>query len=562
MMRSFYSALSGLANHTGMLDVIGNNLANVNTVGFKAGRVTFEEALSQTLRSAVPANGSTGGRSALQVGTGSRFGSVDPVFTQGALEATGLASDLALEGDGFFVLGDGTNTFYSRAGAFRLDTLGRLVSATHGMVVQGYAYDAVSKSFASELSAVQLPVNALEPPGVTQRIDLGGNFSADSQPAGQIQRSTTLVDASGSLVTQATLLRDIVSGGEAMLQDGDTVRIAAQVAGQAVEAEFQVTASSTVADLMARIEEALGGVDGSEPAVVELSSTGQIEVRTSDASGTAGSIPFLSMQASGAEGDPRVNFDVAMKMTTTRAARDATTVTQVVTLYDSLGQAHSLQIFITRLLGENAATWTAALDGSGVVVEGGSGRIEWNADGSLRGLVYDGSDASVPAGLRIDFGNGTASPVTVSLGAQGIGSPAGLTLLDADTQIFAEQDGFGPGELLDFQVDTEGVLHGLFSNGVERPLGRIAVARFTNPQGMMREGSNLWAASTNSGQALLGAARSEEGLRIHAGSLERSNVDLAHEFTQMILAQRGFQASARVLTTSDEVLSDVINLGR
>jgi flagellar hook protein FlgE len=150
----------------------------------------------------------------------------------------------------------------------------------------------------------------------------------------------------------------------------------------------------------------------------------------------------------------------------------------------------------------------------------------------------------------------------VSLGAEGIGSPAGLTLLAADTQIFAEQDGFGPGELLDFQVDTEGVLHGLFSNGVERPLGRIAVARFTNPQGMMREGSNLWAASTNSGQALLGAARSEEGLRIHAGSLERSNVDLAHEFTQMILAQRGFQASARVLTTSDEVLSDVINLGR
>ncbi|MBD3336928.1 MAG: flagellar hook-basal body complex protein [Candidatus Eisenbacteria bacterium] len=563
MMRSLFSAVSGLSSHVGMLDVIGNNVANVNTVGFKAARTTFEEALAQTLRSSVQPLGNRGGMNALQIGTGTRLAALDPVFTQGGLETTGLASDLALEGDGFFVLAGGEQQVYTRAGAFRLDAQGHLVSATSGLRVQGYAYKTDSSTFAGRLSDIALPVTQMEPARTTSLINLAGNINSDSEPRGQVMQSSILTTVDGGGATTETALVALGAGGEALLQDGDTLQLSARVNDQEVSAELQLSANTTLEELLTELQTMFNSVEGVSGITATLDGQGRIDIQTPDALGAGAEIQSLAMRAVDGEGDLRIDFGAAVEMQTIQTARDAAAATQDLVIYDSLGQAHTLQLAFTRVLGENAVEWSATVDGGQAqVLSGGSGRITWNRDGSLQGLIFDGGEGATPTGITVDFANGTSSPITIELDAGQQGGFDGLTLLSSETQLMAGQDGYGAGEFVDFQIDTAGVLHGLFSNGVQRPLAQLAVAKFTNPAGLVQQGGNAFAASPNSGQAILGTTESQAGVKIHAGSLEQSNVDLAQEFTQMILAQRGFQASARVLSSADDVLADVINLRR
>jgi flagellar hook protein FlgE len=546
-----------------MLETIGNNIANVNTIGYKTRRTLFEETLAQTLRPGLQPLGNRGGTNALQLGTGTRLASVDAIFTQGALESTGVATDLALEGDGFFVVGAEGARHYTRAGAFRVDALGQLVTASSGLPVMGFRYDPVTKTFASELEALRLPVQSLEPARVTSEIRLQGNFTADSEPRGQILATSALVDLDGETASESTALVSLGSGGTPILQEGDTITISGQVRGQTVETQLQVSGGTTLGDLMSEIASLLQGVEGAEGITVTLDTSGRLLVKTPDALGTSGVVDSLSITARGAEDAARGTFNSMMDLSTIQSARDALEIVQDVLVYDSLGQAHHLEIRIQRVQGELAATWTASLDGDPTkIVQGGSGRILWNPDGSFQSLVYDGGDEASASGILVDFGNGTTSPVTIRLEAGSAGGYEGLTLLDAPTQIMASQDGYASGELVDVKVDTQGILQGFFANGVQRPLAQLAIARFANPTGLIQRGGNLYVASPNSGEPMIGTAGETSGVLVHSGALERSNVDLAEEFTRMILAQRGFQANARILSATDEILSEVINLTR
>ncbi len=404
MGSSMNSAVSGLRAHQLMLDVTGNNIANVNTPGFKAGRTTFSDVLSQTLAGATAPSQNVGGTDPQQVGLGVRTGAITNLFTQGGILTTNKPTDLAIQGDGFFVLSDGSANCYTRAGAFEVDSIGNLVDSVTGYRVQGAAGD------------ITISPTATSAPVATGTATITGNLDPTA--------------AAGSTYVATMSLYDSL---------GDTHNLT-------------LTFTKTA---------------------------------------TAGEFTYLTT-----ESDPSMSINA--------------------------GGAGTIQF-----------------SGSGAITAGGTGTIT---------LDYTNGASSAQA-VTLDFGSATnASPVT------GFASPATLAL--------ANQDGSASGTLQSFSIGTTGAINGTFSNGRVQSLGTIRLATFPNAAGLSKQGNNLYRESSNSGVANTGDPGTGGRGTLAPGSLEASNVDLADEFTKLIVAQRGFQANARVITTSDEVLMEAVNLKR
>jgi flagellar hook protein FlgE len=566
MLRSLFAGVTGLGTNSTRMDVIGNNVANVNTIGFKTSRVTFEETVSQLLRGATGPVGALGGSNPVQIGNGARLGSLDSVFTQGGIEATGVDTDLAIQGRAFFVLSDGVNSYFTRAGAFQLDGRGQLVNPTNGYVVQGFGYDRTSGTFAAQPSSLQIPLGEAEPAKQTTVINYRGNLEADSEPRGSQAQSGVLYDEIGEFA-DATIplinLRADSAGVVPLLEEGDEIRFSATVNGETVGGTFAVTAANTLADMITSLQTTLNSAEGVDGITVSVSANGQVQVHSPDELGTNGAVRGLTIQALDSDDVTRDDFNSILAMNETQTARDAGNFVEETTVYDSLGFAHVVRLDFTRVLGTNQFTWEATVDsGDTPVLVGGSGRVTFNTDGSLSGFSYDPALSVIPTRLTIGPTSGAATPLEIELNAGTIGGFDGITLLRSSTSLEATQDGFTQGSLVDFRVDRNGEVITLFSNGVTRPVGKLALADFVNPAGLLRSGDNLFQTSLNSGDPLVATAGSGIEASVFSGSLEQSNVDLAREFTNMILAQRGFQASARVITTSDEVLSELLNIKR
>jgi len=404
MMRSLFSGVSGLKNHQVKMDVLGNNIANVNTTGFKQSRVSFQDMLSQTL-----SGGTAGGVNPAQVGLGMVVGAIDTLQTQGNLSSTGKETDMAIEGNGFFKLSDGIVFRYSRDGSFDISSSGNLVNPSTGYKVQGW--------------------------GITD--------------AGAI---------------------DVTSIGDISIPIGET--------------------------------------DGGN-STSEVSITGNINAATADAG----------------------------------------VVTSSIVIYDSLGEAHSLELAYTKV-SDNNWTWAASMDGT--VVTGGA---------PAETLVFDSAGAlSTQTGsisiTAANFGNGAATQ-TVALDFSGA-----TQFSSASTTSVSEQDGYPSGTLDEFSIGSDGVITGVYSNGMTKTLGQIPIAYCSNSSGLTKEGDNMYAESVSSGAMEAGAAGTGGRGTISNGVLEMSNVDLAQAFTDMIITQRGFQANAKIISASDEMLSDLVNLKR
>jgi flagellar hook protein FlgE len=409
MLRSLFSGISGLRSNQVRMDVIGNNVANANTVAFKAGRVNFREGFSQMLQGPTRPGQSQGGANAMQVGLGSQVGSIDVLFSQGNLETSGLMTDLAIQGDSFFAVKRGGQQFFTRAGNFQLNADGTLV-APGGYVLQGrLAQDGV---FAGGIGDVVLPFGQKAEPRATESARLAGNLNASAE-VGPTSRTSTSI-----------------------------------------------------------------------------------------------------------------------------------------TVFDALGNAHELTIEFEKA-DDNQWSWTA----QGPDGEIGTGTLTFDPDTGL--LV-------MPADLdTLTLGNlpGGAPDITVNLLLEE--SVNGLTqFAGRSTTVLRDQDGFSMGILDSFTIDRTGTVMGVFTNGVTRPLAQIALANFNNPGGLLRSGDNVYSTSPNSGGAVLGFSGDGTDSQIISGALEMSNVDLAQEFTNMIIAQRGFQASGRIITTGDEMLQEVVSLKR
>jgi flagellar hook protein FlgE len=414
MLRSMFSAISGLRGHQVMMDVIANNIANVNTVGFKTSRVNFQDILSQTMRGATAPTVSLGGIDPAQVGLGVAVAGIDILHTQGNLQSTGKLADMAIQGDGFFMLADGNSIVYSRDGAFSIALDGTLVNPASGLSVQGW--------------------NA----------DTNGN-----------------VDATAA-----------------------TSRIVIPV-GRRTTA--QATASMAV----------------------------------------------------------RGNLDAG--------ANVGATTGSTLTVFDSLGVQHSCVLTYTKTA-TNQWSWSASMGTDAAASTSSTGTISFTSDGQ-----YSGATGS----LSIAFSNGATTPITLDTES----SPATLVMdtmsqFSGASEVTSNGNGFTSGTLTTFSVGAGGLITGVFSNGQTVALGQIGMATFLNPGGLMRVGQNDYQESASSGNAAVGLPGTGGRGKVVTGALEMSNVDLATQFTSMITAQRGFQANSRSITTSDEMLQELVNLKR
>ncbi|MEA3486393.1 MAG: flagellar hook protein FlgE [Thermodesulfobacteriota bacterium] len=416
MESSLWTAISGLNASSRQMDVIGNNIANVNTIGFKAGVPVFSDILSQSI---------AGGSGSMQIGRGVGLSAIPTLFGQGSFESTRSATDLAIDGDGFFMVNDADGaTYYTRAGMFTIDKDGCLVNV-NGYKVQGYMYedgvftDAVGDIALGGIQSV---------PEVTTRISIGTNLNGETAENDTFVSALTVYDSLGAAHTLSLTFTKNANDGEW--------------------------------DMGVEMSD-LDPVDG-----LTLSST-------------------------------TIAFDLNGKLVGTTADIDITV--------------------------------TGAMTGGATI--GDSGVIRWD-------LVDDDGDGD---GKDAEVMTGYASPsVNRSLVSNGHSS----------------------GELKSLSVGSDGVLNGFFSNGQTADIGQIALAKFANPWGLNKMGSNLFAATTNSGDALINKPGTAGLGEINPNSLEMANTDIATEFINMITAQRAYQASAKVITTTDQMISDLMNIKR
>lgn len=408
MLRSLFSAASALRAHATAMDVIGNNIANVNTAGFKSSQAQFQDTLSQTIRAA------GGGVNPAQVGLGVQVAGIGTNFGQGNTQMTNRQGDLAISGDGFFVVKDGGNQVYTRAGSFSVDQSGNFRTPS-GAILQGWnAVDGVINP-GSSLTGLRLPPGLVMAPKATSTVDVSGNLPADAAVGTALSNSIDIYDSTGRAIP--------------------------------VTMTYTKTADDT-----------------------------------------------WSAQAS----------VKALDGTTTTVGTSTLT-------WDSTTQAFS--------------TPTITMPSSG-----------------FAGAGYNFvSDVSVTIG-------GDASPLTQYAGE--------------GTVTFRTQDGSSSGELQSWGIGTDGVVSGSFSNGRTQVLGQVALATFANPEGLEKTGNSDFRVTAASGQPAIGAPGAGGRGTLAGGRLEMSNVDLAAEFTNLVMVQRGFQANSRVVSASDEILQDLVNLKR
>ncbi|BBM84989.1 flagellar hook protein FlgE [Candidatus Uabimicrobium amorphum] len=404
MTNSLFSGVSGLSSYQKMLEVIGGNMANINTPGFKAGSFRAVENFSQTIKEAAAPNNITGGTNPVQVGGGANIGAIVANFGQGNFEQTGRNLDLAIEGEGFFVLNGGEQNLFSRVGSFALDEDSQLVDQISGFKV-------------IDVNNQPITINTEEPlpPSATSQLGLQGNLDPTvAIPAGTVTLSSTVVDPQGA--------------------------------------------------------------------------------------------------------------------------------------------SHTADITFTHVAADQWDAQVSLPNGDGVV-----------NDADITGLTFnpDGSFASVADNAFSITFNGFATPQTVTLDFGNANSFNGVTQVSGATTIVANQnDGFSSSPLIDIGFDAEGQIIGQYSNGERQALGQIGIATFSNPEGLEKVNGNMFSTTGNSGEANITGGLTGRAGAVLSGNLETSNVDTSKEIALMIIAQRGFQFNARVITASNEILQEAANLIR
>ncbi|GAB4333744.1 MAG: hypothetical protein Kow0099_05630 [Candidatus Abyssubacteria bacterium] len=547
---ALFNGISALSSLSQSLNVIGNNLANINTIGFKASTALFETVFSQTLTGATGPSGNLLGTNPLQIGLGVTLSTINRNFSQGSLNATGNLSDMAIQGNGFFILSDGTSMSFTRDGSFGVAVDGTLIDPATGLRVQGYqAVDGVVVP-SSAVGDIQIPLGESIVQETSNAI-FSGNFDAsgDFATTGTVTDGPSMLDTATALpATDTTLLTNLqdASGTSLGLADGDVITITARSGGSDITVTYTVTAASTLDDLASAIESGFGIVDGS----VTIDTDGSILITGDPGEGNA--ITDIIMTAVDSTGTARTDFNNiynpggASGFTELVAADGESFVLSGLNVFDSLGNAVPLTLTFT-YTGPNTLRYVAESPFGTVV---GSGTITYDANGQFVSVDNDliaidrsGVGAITPLDITLDFSN--------------------TTLLSGENTIaMSSQDGFPIGSIEGFTVGNDGVITGVFSNGMTRTLGQVAIATFANQGGLLAIGENQFIMSANSGEAMIGAPGTGGRGIVVGGYLEGSNVDIATEFTNIILTQRGFQANSRTITAADTLLEEVISLVR
>ncbi len=578
MLQAMFSGVSGMQAHQTQMGVIGNNIANVNTVGFKAGRVSFQDQLSQTVRAGgAPAAEGPGGQNPAQVGLGVTLGSIDTILTQGNLQSTGKGSDLAIQGSGLFLVSDGQKVVFTRNGAFDLDSTGAMVNQATGQRLLGYQADSVGQIDPSQpitpSSTIRIPIGTLSDAKATSaahfsgnldasaalystRVDFTGNLGETAPAASILQSVSTVYDSLGNAHSVQTIFSNPV----------DSPSGAGVPAGATRSWDVEIKVDSVSAFNSAAGKSKLYRV-GTEWQFADASGTplgSRLSLNGGAAANEAGQVPGRSGASAfdidlnyGTIGDAGVGIalsGVANGQTGSSPTWGATT-----RAYDSLGVVHLLQFKYTREhLGPGAPlgatsrwNWTATESGAVLGNHDAVGNSPLYFD-SLGQLVGGGSQL-----ITVTPSNGSLSPYTVRLDNDKLSQLASDATASVDSQ-----DGYPASPLQSFGISGDGQVTGIYGNGQTRLLGQVVLANFSNPSGLDKIGNNLYRESSNSGAAQIGAPNLNGRGKLATTFLEMSNVDLSQEFTTLIVSQRGFQANTRIISVVDDLLQEVINLKR
>lgn len=553
---AMYTGLSGMNANETSISTIGHNIANVNTYAFKGSRTIFQTQLSRVLSAGSGPSTESGGVNPLQIGLGTTVGATQMDFSSGSLETTGISSDLAIDGDGFFILeqSDGKQV-YTRDGSFSLDAENRLVSAD-GYAVRGFGVDDNFAVQSTVLTDLVVPLDTLSIAGATENVVMDGDLSAAGTIAtqGSTHSSQALVSGGGGAATANTALTDLRSAdasGTVLFATGDTITVSGVDRGDrsVTDQEFVVgTDGSTLGDFADWLETALGiqdidGVPG-DPGVVIDGGTLVINSNAGEQNGFTIDTTDITSDNAGTA--------VPFTFTETAEANGSSLVTSF-TVYDSLGTP--VVISATLAMEEETATGTSwrfyleAPESEGANTLLGSGVVSFDTEGNF--VSATGDQVSVN---RV----GANSPLTFSLDFSGV---HGLST-ETSSVIMSEQDGYTPGTLTSYSIESDGTITGGFSNGMTLTIGQIALAVVPNPEGLVADGNNVYTQGPNSGEATITAPGEFGSGTVQSGTLELSNVDLATEFIGLMTASTGYQASSRVISTSSDMLDQLLLIAR
>lgn len=548
MPNALLTGVSGLLAHQRLLEVVGNNIANVNTTAYKTGRALFSDLLYETIQPATSASeDSIGGTNPMQIGQGVKVGMTDRRFSQGSLDNTGETFDLAMEGSGFFVVSDGTSNFYTRAGNFSLDENNFLVS-TSGLTVERFPGvgepDGINPSFQTPGDTrLRVPIGASVPGQKTGEIEMTGNISSLLEPArATIRTAISAFETDTGNAVPGTLLNDLILTSEDYVA-GDQIELTGRDSdGTTLTPQtLNVDGTTTVGDLV-------NFIDASFPGVTAELRDGLL-LMTSDILGESDfSLSLTNAQTNQGELDLG-----AYQLKKVVEGQRAQTYPTSVNFFDERGGLHTLDLDFFKL-DENTWRLTGSVSAaSGFAVDNIIEEIRFDEDGTL-------STTSDPS-MTIQI-NGLSIPHDIQFSFRGETESDQLTHYKSGTTVRSTSDGNEAGSLVSVNVEADGRVQGIGSNGVIFELAQLQIAHFGNPKGLLAAGNNVYQETLNSGTPDIGLAGTGSRGIVRSGALEGSNVDLAFEFTRLIVAQRGFSANARTITVSDEVLEELTNLVR
>lgn len=560
---AMFTGYTGIASNGVSVDVVGDNLANLNTTAFKSQRTLFESLLYRTVNEGEGPSATSGGTLPEQIGTGAQVATVQRDFRQGGLESTGFPTDLAIDGEGFFVLAtpDGSQAF-TRDGSFRLDETQTLVSSD-GAPVQAFGANDDGTINEGALGDLVVPLGTTGQAAATANVLLDGRLdpTTNISSAAAIIASQPLLVSGGGTATSATLLTQLVDANQTPLfADGDELLIRTTKGGLNMpESTFVVgTTGTTVGDLAEHLEAVLGinadpalggtpGVrisDGPEPAAGSLvieSNKGEIQAVSLDSASIVNSTglvtaPFTFAQLAEPIGDG---------------------VTTSFTVYDSLGNPVDVRLRAElESKSDTGVTWRFFAESAGdtdLSPAIGTGTVTFDPNGRFIGAT--GTDITID---RSEAGSST--PLNFTLDFSGL---TGLASAERGSELVMDsQDGTPAGIMTNFSIDLDGTVTAVYSNQQEEVLGQVALATFVNDEGLIAKGQNTFVAGPNTGEPQIVAPQSGTAGSVNAGALEQGNVEIAREFITLISASTGISASSRVVRAADDLLQELLLLAR
>jgi flagellar hook protein FlgE len=573
LTNALFTGLSGLDVNQTRLSVVGNNIANANSVAFKSSRALFKPQFYVTDSAGTSPSSDFGGTNPNQRGLGATVAAIDRDFSTGSIEPTGKPTDMAIDGQGFFIV-QGDDQRFTRDGSFSLNAANQLVTHS-GEFVQGFTADDEGNVSAADLGKLVIPLGTATSARATSKVKLQGNLNSAGLVASgaSILTSQPLTTVGGlAPPTAATLLTDVANPtapGTAVVTAGDTFHLAGRKGGRVQPArDFTVTGTTTVGDFMAFLGQGMGvnttvpddglaltpppggtvEADAAVPTSARLVLAGNtgaenaLNLEGLSLSKQDGTVPFTFLDGKNAAG------------LTSNAAGES--VHTSFTTFDSLGTKVNVDLTAVLESKANAGnTWrfyATSGDDTDVDTAVATGTLTFDTAGLLK--------ESTGTSLTINRNDtGAKEPLAVQINFDGITS---LTAPDKSTIAMTQQDGYQVGTLDTFSIGADGKIVGQYSNGLSKNIGQVAVATFANMNGLVDRGGSQFGVGSDSGVPVVSAPTEFGAGAIRGASLEQSNVDISKEFVNLIISSTGFSAASKVISTSDQLITELLNSTR